>query len=927
MRKLTTLSLLSLFISVCTFGQGLMVENLRCEFKRDPVGVDIKTPRLSWEIGSEQRNVLQTAYQVLVADNPKALSANLGNVWDSKKLVSAASIQVKYEGKALLPAKSYFWKVRVWDNKRRVSAWSNVASWQTGLFAAGDWKDAKWIAYEKLPDSEKIVPAIHGKGGKNLGPSNNVLPLFRKDFAVKAGVKRATVFISGLGHFEMSLNGRKTGDHFLDPGWTKYDKEALYVTFDVTGQLKEGKNVIGVMLGNGFYYTPRDKRYRKLTSAFGYPKMICRVLLEYQNGTTENILSDATWETSPGPVTYSSIYGGEDYDAGKEQTGWNTAAFNGKGWKPVILTEGPPVLKSQTADPLKTFESFVPVDTMKISGASYVFDLGQNASGIPEITVQGKKGDTVRITPAELLNDDNTANQKATGKPVYYDYILKGEGVETWSPRFTYYGYRYLQIDGAVPQWMENAADKPVLKTVRGMHIRNAAEKAGEFTSSNDLFNRTRKLIDWAIRSNMVSVFTDCPHRERLGWQEQVHLVGNSIRYNYNIANLCRKVLSDLRTAQTPEGLIPGTVPEYTVMDFAGGVFRDSPEWGSNAIILPWYLYEWYGDREALESSYQMMQRYLEYLSSKASGYIISYGLSDWYDIGPQRSGFSQMTPMGLTATAYYYYDLIILQKAALLLGKKADAAKYAALASEVKLAFNKKFYDKEKKQYGSGSQTSNAMAVYMNLVDPEDKDAVVDNIVKDIRNRNNSLTAGDIGFRYLIQVLADAGRSDVIYDMNSNTEVPGYGYQLAKGATALTESWVASPAVSNNHFMLGHILEWFYSDLAGIRPAENSVAFNRIVIHPELVGDITSGGADHYSPYGLISSRWTKTANEFELTIKIPVNTKAEVWLPAEQASMIMEGGRPLTTSSEILLKAVVKGKTVLEVGSGVYRFTVKIS
>lgn len=925
MRKLTTVSLLLFFISLRSFGQGIWVENLRCEGKKDPIGLDMRTPRLSWEICSSSRNVLQISYQILVSDNLKSLSANQGNTWDSKKISSDASIQVKYAGSVLHPAKQYYWKVRVWDNKGRVSAWSKAASWQTALFSAADWKGAKWIAWENLPDSEKIIPASHGKGGKNLQPTNNVLPLMRKTFDVKASLKKATVFISGLGHFEMSVNGTKTGDHFLDPGWTKYDKEALYVTFDITSQLKQGKNALGVMLGNGFYYTPRDKRYRKLTGAFGYPKMICRIQLEYQNGTVQNILSDGSWKTAPGPVTYSSIYGGEDYDARKEQPGWNTPVFNDSRWKQVVIADGPPVLRSQMADPLKTFESFVPVKTTRISDVSYVFDLGQNASGIPEITVQGKKGDTVRITPAELINDDGTASQKSTGKPVYYDYVLKGGGVETWSPRFTYYGYRYLQVEGAVPPGMANAANKPVLRSVRGLHTRNAAEKAGEFASSNDLFNRTSKLIDWAIRSNMVSVFTDCPHRERLGWQEQVHLVGNSIRYNYNIANLCRKVLDDLRTAQTPEGLIPATVPEYTVMDFMEGVFRDSPEWGSNAIILPWYLYEWYGDKDAVESSYPMMQRYLDYLSSKASGHIISYGLSDWYDIGPERSGFCQMTPMGLTATAYYYYDLQILQKAALLLGKRADADKYASLAKEVKQAFNSKFFDREKMQYGSGSQTSNAMPVYMGLVEPQYKEAVINHIVKDIRDRNNSLTSGDIGFRYLLQVLAEAGRSDVIYDMNSNTEVPGYGYQLAKGATALTESWVASPAVSNNHFMLGHILEWFYSSVAGIRPGENSVGFNTIAIHPEIVGNITSANADYQSPYGLISSQWKKSEGQFELTAKVPGNTKATVWLPTGKISEISEGGKALSPDNGILVKETRNGKTALEIGSGVYHFAVK--
>ncbi|RXK86727.1 family 78 glycoside hydrolase catalytic domain [Filimonas effusa] len=918
-----TLAILFLFSVNIVGAQSLSLGRLSCENSVNPVGIDVKEPHFGWNIQAAQRNTIQAAYQVLVSDDAALLAAGKGNMWDSKKVNTGASVMVKYAGKPLQAAKQYFWKVRVWDNKGNMSAWSAPAYWRAGLFTKTDWKGAQWIAHDILPDAEKIVPALHGKGDKSLGTSNNILPLLRKTFTVKSPLKKATAFIVGLGQFEMSVNGVKTGDHFLDPGWTKYDKEALYVSFDITDQLASGNNAIGVMLGNGFYYTPRDKRYRKLTSAYGYPKMMCRIQLEYQNGSVEDVISDASWKTAASPVTYSSIYGGEDYDARLEQKGWNTAGFNDAGWNKAKVTDGTPVLKSQMAAPLKIFEHFSPVKTSRLSEGVYVFDMGQNASGIPMISVQGKRGDTIRIIPAELLAEDGSASQKATGKPAYYDYILKGEGIEEWQPRFTYYGLRYIQIEGAAPEGA--AGSNNVLKEVKMLHTRNAAEQCGAFISSNDLFNRTSKLIDWSIRSNMVSIFTDCPHRERLGWQEEVHLVGNSIRYNYDIASLCRKVMGDIKTAQTADGLIPATVPEYTIMDFADGVFRDSPEWGSNGVILPWYLYEWYGDVATLKNSYTVMQRYVDYLGSKSKGYIVAHGLSDWYDVGPERSGFSQLTPMGLTATAYYYYDLVIMQRAAKLLGKTADIARYAALAAKVKQAFNDKFFDKNKRQYGTGSQAANAIAVYMKLVEPQYKNAVVENIVKDIRSRNNSLTAGDIGYRYLIQVLADEGRSDVIYDMNSNPDVPGYGYQLAKGATALTESWVASPVVSNNHFMLGHILEWFYSGLAGIKPAEGSVAFNKIVIKPELAGDLTWADAWYDSPYGRIASSWKKEENVFALKVEIPCNTTATVYLPAVKGAAIYESGKLLRNGQAIKVNAEKQGRIPVDVGSGSYIFTIK--
>ncbi|RZM06930.1 MAG: alpha-L-rhamnosidase, partial [Pedobacter sp.] len=395
------------------------------------------------------------------------------------------------------------------------------------------------------------------------------------------------------------------------------------------------------------------------------------------------------------------------------------------------------------------------------------------------------------------------------------------DGKEHWQPKFTYYGFRYLQLEGAVPKGIKNEGSKPILLALKSLHIRNAAVSTGSFNSSDELFNKTDKLIDWAIRSNMVSLFTDCPHREKLGWLEETHLMGGSVQYNYNIASLCKKVVKDMMISQTDEGLIPDIAPEY--VNF-GGSFRDSPEWGSSGIIVPWYVYQWYGDTDLLLESYPMMKRYIAYLQSKATGNILSHGLGDWFDIGPNNPGEAQLTPKSVTATAIYYYSLDIITKVAKLLNQSQDAEKYALLSNQVKDAFNNKFFNKATKEYATGSQTANAMAVYMNLVAPEDKAAVINNLVKEIKGRNNSLTAGDIGYRYVLRVLDDAGRSDVIYDMNSRSDVPGYGWQLAHGATALTESWQAYGFVSNNHFMLGHLMEWLYTGLGGIRAVKNSI-------------------------------------------------------------------------------------------------------
>ena len=894
------------------FAQQLTIINPRCEYKQDPIGVDKKNPRLSWELQSKQQNVLQTAYRILVSDDPSLLQANKGNIWDSKKMSSPASIQVEYKGKPLQSAKRYFWKVMVWDNKGNVSAWSLNASWQMGLLSAKDWNGAKWIAYEEIHDTAVIVPLIHGNGKKSLGARRNILPLLRKNFSVSKEVKSATAFICGLGHFEMSINGEKIGDHYLDPGWTNYNKHALYVSFDITDKLRQGNNAIGVMLGNGFYYIP-GQRYRKMTGAFGLPKMILRTVIEYTDGTTENIISNENWKTAPSPIIFSSIFGGEDYDANLEQQGWNTVAFDDSKWKNAMAVSGSPVLESQMAEPVKVMEKFAAAKKTLLKPGVSIYDLAQNFSGIPSITVTGSKGDTVRIIPAELINEDGSANQKGSGGPSYFTYIIKGEGTETWQPRFTYYGFRYMEVHCIAKDSLQKA---PVVISIEGLHIRNSAKTVGEFSSSNELFNRTNTLIDWAIKSNTVSVFTDCPHREKLGWLEETHLMGSSVQYNYDIATLCKKVIKDMMNAQYADGMIPEISPEFTKFT---APFDESPEWGSAAVILPWYNYQWYGDKQTLIEAYNMMKGYVMYLKNKATDNIVSHGLGDWFDIGPNRPGVSQLTKMGVTGTATYYYDLTIMAQVARLLNKSLDEKVFMQLAAGVKKSFNRHFFDKQKLQYDSASQTANAMALYMGLVEPKYKKAVADALIKDIRSRNNALTAGDVGYRYVLRALENAGRSDVIFEMNNRDDVPGYGYQLKHGATALTESWQAYPSVSNNHFMLGHLMEWFYAGLAGIKQSKGSVAYKKIEIKPGPVGDITAAKASYHSPYGLIISDWKKHENLFELKVEIPVNTFATVYLPADRYAVVKEKDKKWNA---VIYK---DKKAIINLGSGVYHFTVQ--
>jgi alpha-L-rhamnosidase len=925
---LRTLPLLFLLYSAGVLqAQVFSVSELRCEQSQRPLAVDPAGPRLSWQLNADRRGCLQSAYRILVADSPVALADDNGNVWDSGKVFSDRSVLVPYGGPALQPGKAYCWKVQAWDADGNLSPWSLPASFGTGLMSMQDWNGAKWIAMEPDVDSLKCIEGNTGKwkdGGpvfdKPVAPYK--LPQLRREFTATKPVKRAMAYICGLGQFEMFLNGEKVGDHFLDPAWTKFDKEAQYVAFDITGELRDGKNAVGVMLGNGYYHTPHG-RYLKLLFSYGAPKMICKLQIEYADGTAQTVVSDDKWRASESPVTFSSIYGGEDYDASAVQPGWAEPGFDDRKWKKAVLTQGAGVkLIPQISEPLKVMERIPTVRRFRAANGNWVYDLGQNASGIVQLTVRAVTLQSIKLIPGELINDDSTVNQRASGAPFYHVYTARGDGSsETWHPQFTYYGFRYVEVEGAVPVGESNPGALPEVIDITGLHTRNSAAQVGTFACSDPLFNKIHTLIDWAVRSNMASVLTDCPHREKLGWLEVTHLMGGSIQYRYDISRLYAKQVNDMRTAQHANGMVPTIAPQYVTFS---PDFIDTPEWGSAFVIIPWNLYEWYGDLAPLRDNYERMKRYVDYLGSRADNHIVAYGLGDWYDIGPDRPGYAQLTSNGVTATAIYYQDVKILERAARLLGKEADVRKYAALASDIKRAFNEKFFDKKTLKYDRDSQTANSIALHMDLVEPQYKAVVRQNLIDDIRRRGNALTAGDVGYRYVLRALEENDASEVIYDMNSRYDVPGYGYQLAHGATCLTESWQAYREVSNNHCMLGHLMEWLYSGLGGIRQSPGSAGYKEIVIRPQVVGDIHSAAVSFRSPYGLIRSEWSDSPQQYRQRVEIPANTTALVYLPAVDPAAVSESGVPLGEVPGLSVRERGKDYLAVAVGSGIYDFRV---
>jgi Glycogen debranching enzyme len=914
------------FLYIWCMSVGSVIANtlpvrLRVDNREEPMGVTPEQLRFGWQLQSSQRGTMQTAWQLQLAASQDGWDEESALLWDSGKVLSDGQHFIPYQGSPLTSGRRYFWKVRIWDQDGKATPWSDVTSFVTGVFHTSEWEDSQWIAYESLPDTLKVVPGVHGSGDNlgNKAVKRAVIPFFRKSFTVDKPVAEAYLFISGLGHYEAYLNGEKAGDHFLAPGWTAYEKRCLYNTYSVKEQLRQGENVLGALVGTGFRYINRE-RYRKLVRAEEYPVLRARLLIRYADGSAETIGTDDTWRTDQSPITFSSIYGGEDYDATLEQPGWNKPGFDAASWKAVQIADGPDGrLEPERDHPLKVMDVFEPKRITKVGTDSLLYDFGQNASGIIQLAVDGKRGDKIRIIPAEILDDDGLPYQGASGSPYYFEYVVKGTGHESWQPRFTYYGFRYALVTVESEGTLEQDNIQLTM-----LHTRNSAPEVGEFHCANPLFNQINELIRWGIRSNLASVATDCPHREKLGWLEQTHLIGSSLRYNYDMYGLYNKIVDDMIEGQLENGLVPDIVPEY--VPFEGG-FRDSPEWGSASIIIPWYLYQWYGDRSVLERAYPMMKRYLAYLGTKANDYLLSHGLGDWFDLGPESPGVSQLTPIGLTASAIYFYDASLLTQIAGRLGYKADSIRYQTLAGQIKTAFNKAYFDQDRAVYATGSQTSFAMPLYMGLVDSAMTKRVEQNLVDSILHHKKALTAGDVGYRYLLRALENAGASQLIYEMNNRDDVPGYGFQIRRDATALTESWAALKYVSNNHMMLGHLMEWLYSGLLGIRAAEDGLGFKSIDIRPAIIEGLSAASGRYDSPYGPVEVAWKNERGKLEMKVCIPPNTRAKIYVPHRPGNEITERGAAVSKSRDIEYIGDEGKYAVINVGSGTYVFKTEIN
>ena len=902
---------LAALVSLCADAK-LTVTRLTCNYQGVPVTADdggsidqtaITTGgiRLGWQMTADANGERQSAYEITICEN-----VTNKKVYTTGKVKSSQSQLVNVP--ALKPnTHGYYWQVRVWNEKGEASDLSKKQK----IRVVPEKIDAEWIGaitrkdaklpYGRFPNSVFKKDSFKTKWADvdTLSARSIIL---RKGFDTgRKQITDAVVYVCGLGHYRLNINGATVGDAEFAPVWSEYDKTVYYNVFDVTDLITAGGNAVSVLLGNGMFNVQRMGRYSKLQTSFGPPQMLLRLEINYADGTRQVIKSGDDWKYSLSPITFNSIYGGESYDARLEQQGCCKAGFDDSGWRKAVVTEGPKGrLTPQTVQPVRIMERYgikswkpIPADSLasaskstkrEIHPSAFVADMGQNLAGFPEITVSGKRGQKVTLIVAEKLTRQGACDQRQTGRQHYYEYTLKGDGTdETWHPHFSYYGFRYIQVEGAVLEGQPNPDGLPVLKRLNSCFIYNSAEEVSSFECSNPLFTDTHRLIERAERSNMQGVLTDCPHREKLGWLEQDHLCGPSLLYNYDMTRYAPKVIRDITDTQKADGMVPTTAPQYISF---GNLFDDSPEWGSTLVILPFMYYDQYGDSTLITDNYEPMRRYVDYLTTRADNGIVSHGLGDWYDYGPWRAGFSKNTPVPLVATAHYIFDLQLLVRAARMTGRTADAEKYSVMLDKTVESFNREFFKPDSCTYGTGSQTSNALPLYLGLTGGN-KQGVLASLVNDIKEHGTRLTTGDVGNRYLFQTLAQNGLNELLYTMLNHYETPGYGFQLRHGATTLTEQWDPNQGSSLNHFMMGQIDEWLFKTLAGIQNQPGTHGLRHLLIQPTLVGDLQYVKASTHSLYGKISVDCTRTS----LTVEIPVGSDATVVLPNGERKQVGSG------------------------------------
>jgi alpha-L-rhamnosidase len=893
---------------------------LRCEYRTDPLSIDNMPPRLSWALEAEGRGRTQSAYRILVAGNEEDLEAEENLLWDSGRVESGRSVGVTYGGEALRSGSRCVWKVRVWDGTDNPSPFGGPAVFEMGLLEHSDWEGA-WISLGEGPSQDLDPPS--GDEYDDLGNGLDPSPYLRKEFRLERPVRRARLYATARGVYELYVNGERVGRDVLAPGWTDYRKRIQYQAYDVTGLLAEGRNVLGAILGDGWYagFVGFDPKHRG--AHYGSrAHLLAQLEVEYEDGTTQTVVSDGSWKSSTGPILYSDLLVGESYDARREMSGWNEPGFDDSTWYPAGVEEvEKTLLLAQPDEGVRVTEEVAAKAVTEPERGVHVFDMGQNIVGWVRLKVQGEAGTEVTLRHAEALNPDGTIYTtnlrfaRATDR-----YVLRGGGEEAYEPRFTFHGFRYVEVTGY--------PGEPPLEAITGRVVHSATPPAGSFECSSPMVNRLQSNIVWGQRDNFLSIPTDCPQRdERLGWMGDAQIFVRTASFNMDIAAFFEKWMVDVEDAQSSEGAFPDVAPLFGERSEAF-LSRGAPAWGDAGVIVPWTIYKTYDDMRIVERHYDAMGRWMEYLRDANPDLLRRNKMGNNY--GDWLSPKGAHTPKDLLATAYWAYDARLMAEMARVVGRPEDAKRYEDLFEGIKGAFNEAYVAPDGRIKGD-TQTCYVVALHMDLLPEELRPAAADHLVAAIEREDWHLSTGFVGVGYLCLVLTETGHSDVAYRLLNNETYPSWGYTIKSGATTIWERWdgwteengFQSPNMNSfNHYSLGSVGEWLYRYVAGLDMDPQTAGYGHIVIRPRPGGGLTHARGEYDSVRGRIVSAWSIEGEQFNLGVVIPANTTATVYVPVEGGTGISEGGKPVEQAEGVTVLSLGEGEAVLSVGSGSYEF-----
>lgn len=858
--------LITLFSSHLQAGNTIRVTNLRTEYKTNPTGIGVASPRFSWEIQSSGKDIRQTAWQIRAAATEKELKAGKNLLWDTGKVYSDKSIQIPYQGLPLNSRDKVYWQVRITTNQGQ-TAWSKVASLEVGLLSSSDWI-ASWIQPD-VPEDNSTAPPVS---------------YMRKEFLLNSHIAKARIYASAQGIYQLKLNGEQVSDEYFAPGWTSYHNRIQYQVYDITHLLRPGNNALGIILGDGWF---RGHIHAKRNQYGDKVRAILQLEVTYTDGSREVIATDGSWKSCTGPILKSDFYHGEIYDARLELTGWDKPGYTDTHWKGVLEQEvDKNILIASETQPMRITQSIRPVRKIITPRNETVIDFGQNITGWVSFSLKGKAGERIRLQFAETLNKEgNFFRENLRRARAEDEYIFKGEGMETYEPHFTFHGFRYMKI--------EEYNNEIRLEDFTGKVIHSDLSFNGQFSCSDTLVNQLFSNIRWSMRDNFIDIPIDCPQRdERLGWTADAQIFAPTACYLADVSTFYSKWLKDLAAEQTPDGNVQDVVPNVRKGNGASG-------WGDAATVIPWVLYHEYDDKVMLETQYQSMKGWVKYLKSRAKeNYIYPGGrYGDWLSFSSTASDYpGAFTDKEFVGTAYFARFTQLLAQAAQILGKEEDRKTYSELLSRIKQSFQKEFVTRNGRLSPS-TQTAYVLALSFDLL-PEDirKDAA-QRLADDVRKFGH-ITTGFLGTPEICNVLSDYGHDDEAYMLLFRKKFPSWLYPVTVGATTVWESWDAIlpdgtfNKGSLNHFAYGAIGDWLFSRVAGIRQAEGSTAYKEIVIKPHFTTSLSFARATYYSMYGPISSHWQRTDTGLELHVSIPPNTTAQVHLPTENGWKIEEIG-----------------------------------